>query len=275
MPRLAHVHSRTRMRVAAQDWWNTETTHNDGQKRKDWKQMFKLRHNWRKGRCAVSEMDISPSPQRHTSDRHRQTSFWDEPVVPVSALLVQFDGKIFVAADKDAGLRAWDIGDGGKKMVGCRRFRDYEDGWRLGEPTALAIDGTNDVTDVIVGYASGAVIILRLDPTFDIIGEFGFRVRFILPPRFVPQKILHLGYSHPYLLTLNIDNELRVYIFESDTLNLSQPRELATLHAQALRGPCNLNLRKSKPGSDEITASIAYSMPLIHGGWSVGIQEIA
>src|SRR5271170_3784166 len=120
-PRLAHVHSRTRTRIAIRDWWNNERTQTEGGPRKDWKQMFKVRHNWHKGRCAVTEMDISNSPPRPAIDEPRQSSFWNERVLTTSTPLVQFDGKIFVVADKENGLRAWDIEkleNGRRKIVG-------------------------------------------------------------------------------------------------------------------------------------------------------------
>jgi hypothetical protein len=279
-PRLAHVHSRTRTRIATRDWWNNERTQNEGESRKDWKQMFKVRHNWHKGRCAVTEMDISNSPPHPAvHEPPRQSSFWNEPVLTTSTPLVQFDGKIFVVADKDNGLRAWDIEkleNGRRRIIGTRRFQTYEHGWRLGEPTALGIDGGGATIDVVVGFESGGAMVLQLSPSDEASGlDFGFEVRFILPPSQVPEKILHLTYSHPHLLTLDADHYLRAYFFESSSFLLNPPRPLATLHAQALHGPCNLTLRKPKSGGEaSVTASIAYSMPLFHGGWSVGVQEV-
>ena len=281
-PRLAHVHSRTRTRIATRDWWNNERTQNDGETRKDWKQMFKVRHNWRKGRCAVTEMDISNSPPHSAvHEPARQSSFWNEPVLAASTPLVQFDGKIFVVADKENGLRAWDIEkmeNGKRKIVGSRRFQKYEQGWRLGDPTALGISGEGQTVDVVVGFESGGTMILQLKPSTNDEGhdsDFGFHVRFILPPSEAPEKILHITYSHPHLLTLDADHYLRAYLFKSSAFHLDTPRPLATLHAQALHGPCNLTLRKSKSGDEAtVTAAIAYSMPLFHGGWSVGVQEV-
>ena len=274
-PRLAHVHSRTRTLIATRNWWNNERTQTEGEPRKNWKQLFKLRHNWHKGRCAVSEIDISNSPARHIPHEATcQRSFWNETALSTSAPLVQFNGKVFVAADKDAGLRAWDIGkteNGKRKLVGYRQFQTYEQGWRLGEPTALGIDGG---TDVVVGFNTGGAMILQLSPMDGNEGnDFGFTVRFILPPAITPEKIIHVSYSHPYLLTLDAKHYLRAYFFDSTSLELDPPRSLATLRAQALHGPCNLTLRKSKTFRT-VTASIAYSMPLFHGGWSVGIQEV-
>ena len=244
--------------------------------------MFKVRHNWHKGRCAVTEMDISNSPPHPVvHEPPRQSSFWNEPVLAASTPLVQFDGKIIVVADKENGLRAWDIEkmeNGRRKIVGARRFKTYEQGWRLGEPTALGIDCGGQTIDVVVGFESGGAMILQLSPSDDEAEQgldFGFDVRFILPPSELPEKILHITYSHPHLLTLDVEHYLRAYLFESSSFHLNSPRPLATLHAQALHGPCNLTLRKSK--SDEeasITAAIAYSMPLFHGGWSVGVQEV-
>ena len=279
-PRLAHVHSRTRTRIATQGWWKNERTQTEGEPRKDWKQLFRLRHNWHKGRCAISEIDISNSPDRYVvQEAPRQISFWNESAPSVSPPLVQFDGKIFVAVDKQAGLRAWDIGlikDGERKMVGCRRLKNYEQGWRLGEPAALGLDVNGTTTDIVVGFDSGGAMILHLKPADGIEGEdFGFDVRVIVPPPVSPEKIQHVTYSHPYLLTLDAKYYLRAYLFESSECLLDVPRSFATLRAQALHGPCNLTLRKSKASLERsVTASIAYSMPLFHGGWSVGIQEV-
>jgi hypothetical protein len=279
-PRLAHVHSRTRTRIASRDWWNNERTHKDGEERKDWKHLFKVRHNWHNGRCAVSEMDIlESSPQRPEARSLPTTSFWDEPTLPVSAPLVQFDGKIFIAADHDAGLRAWDIGrmeNGRRKIIGSQQFHKFEQGWQLGKPTALGIGGGGLTTDVVLGFDSGGAMILRLDPSDGVEGlDFGFTLRYVLPPNLLPDKILHVRFSHPFFVTLDANYYLRAYVFESDSFILHPPRPLTTLHAQALQGPCNLTLRRPKSGSEQtITASIAYSMPILQGGWSVGIQEV-
>lgn len=279
-PRLAQVHSRNRSRLASRDWWNNERTHTEGESRRDWKQLFKLRHNWHKGRCAVSEVDISNSPpQQEQFYEPPQMSFWGELQLPVSAPLVQFDGKIFITADKESGLRAWDIGqmeNGKRKIVGCRRFQGYEEGWKLGAPSALSIDNSDGEMNIIVGFESGGAMILRLNPADGTEEtDFGFIVRFVLPPPIDPTKLLQLAYSHPYLVTLDDNYNLHAYVFELSSLHLTPPRPLATLHAQALKGPCNLTLRRPKSDSEHtITASIAYSMPVLHGDWSVGIQDV-
>ena len=278
-PRLAHVISRSRTRIAARDWWSNETTQ-QGQTRKDWKKLFKLRHNWHKGRCAISELDISNSlPYPTTFEPPSQRSFWEEAVPSVWTPLVQFDGTIFVAVDKSAGLKAWDIGrieNGMRKLVGSWQFQKYEQGWQLGTATALALDSDEERIDVAVGFESGGAMILQLQPAGGVDGEdFGFSVRFILPPNSASEEILHLTYSHPYLLTLDSQHCFRAYLFDSSHLNLDRPQLLATLQAQALQGPCRLTMRKPKNGvQGRVTASIAYSMPLFHGGWSVGIQEV-
>jgi hypothetical protein len=279
-PRLAHIHSRTRTRLATRDWWRNEQTQTDGEPRKDWKRLFKIRHNWHKGRCAISEVDISHSPIRHGGHTEPLSlSFSDESVLTTAVPLVQFDGKIFFAADKFIGLRAWDIDkmdNGKRKLVGYRRFRTYEEGWKLGEPTALGMDGNSEFSDIVIGFNTGGVMILRLDPSDGIEGrDFGFTMRCILPPRQVPETIQHVTYSHPYLLTIDLDHNLSAYQFEAaSAMSLGAPRLLATLRAQTLNGPCHLTLRKPREDSDTVTAAVAYSMPLFHGGWSVGIQEV-
>ena len=275
-PRFTHISTSNRTRIASRDWWIKETTHTEDGTKKDWKKLFKIRHNWHKGRCAVSEIDISPSSDHLETKIPPQASFWDELRVPMSSHLVQFDGRMFVAIDKTVGLRAWDIGVGCQKIVGCRRFRQYEQGWQLGDPAALTMaSGGSTPPDIVVGFESGGVMILQLN--IEDVGtqeDFGFTVRFILPPSIEPKKILHMAYSHPYLLTLDVDYSLQAYVFPSNSPHLDSPQCLATLQAHTLHGPCNLTLRRRKSDDDTITASIAYSMPLCHGGWSVGIQEI-
>jgi hypothetical protein len=277
-PRLVHL--RSRRHIASRDWWMTETTQDESGEKKDWKHLFKVRHNWHKGRCAISEIDISDRPSSHENlEVPRVGSFWEEVTTSTSPPLVQFDGTIFLSADKDAGLRAWNITqieNGGRKIVGSRRFRGYEEGWRLGAPSALAIDGDEANPNITVGFESGGLMILQLRP-MDALNdrEHGFWVRLVLPPPEIPSKILHVTFSYPYLLTLDVDNNLRAYLFEDNQLRLQMPRSLATLLAPALRGPCNLTLRRLKTGAEEtVIASIAYSLPLFHGGWSVGIQEV-
>jgi len=184
-PRLAHL--RSRRHIASQEWWMTETTQNESGGRKDWKHLFKVRHNWHKGRCAISEMDISdPVSTLENFQISKMGSFWDEPQVSSSPPLVQFDGKIFVSVDKEAGLRAWDITQiehGERKVVGNRKFRGYEEGWMLGTPSALAMDGDEVNPNIIVGFESGGAMILQLHPMgASDCREHGFWVRFVLRP---------------------------------------------------------------------------------------------
>jgi len=279
-PRLAHIHSRTRTRLATRDWWRNERTQTLDEPRKDWKRLFKIRHNWHRGRCGISEMDISHSPIRHGSHKeHLSMSFSNAPSVAAAVPLVQFDGKIFVVADKEVGLRAWDIDNvenEKRKLVGYRPFREYEDGWKLGAPSALGLDAREQFSDIVIGFDSGGIMILRLHASDGLEGQgFGFARRCIVPPKHAPQTIQHVAYSHPYLLTLDLDNNLCAYQFDaSSALSLGVPRHLSTLRAQTLNGPCHLTLRKPRVGSQTVTAAIAYSMPLFHGGWSVGIQEV-
>ena len=279
-PRLAHIHSRTRTRLASQAWWQNERTQTDDEPRKDWKRLFKIRHNWHRGRCVISEMDISQSPICHGSHKeHLSMSFSKPPPMAAAVPLVQFDGKMFVAADKEVGLRAWDIDkmeNGKHKLVGYRRFREYEEGWKLGAPSALGLDAKGKFSDIVIGFDNGVTMILRLNANDGPEGQdFGFTLRCILPPKQTPETIQHVAYSHPYLLTLDLDHNLHAYQFDaSSSLSLGPPRLLSTLRAQTLHGPCHLSLRKPREGSETVTAAIAYSMPLFHGGWSVGIQEI-
>jgi hypothetical protein len=272
------MHSRTRTKFATREWWRQKRTHSEGEQKKDWKKLFKVRFNWHFGRCAVSEMDITPLSEDIKGPRLVRNVQAESRYLPP---LVQFDGKIFITADNETGLRAWDIGsdrNGEQKLIGCRPFARYENGWYMGSPSTLAIDVSGGMTtDIAVGFDGGGVMILRLNTPIDYEEvEFPFERRFVLPPNIMenPAKIAHLAYSHPYLLTLDTSNTLRAYQLYN-TSDGDFPRLLTTLHAQGLHGPCNLTLRREK-GFPEgtIIAAIAYSMPLFHGGWSVGIQEV-
>jgi hypothetical protein len=274
-PRLSNVRSRSRIK-AAREWWRLETTQN-GESKKDWKKLFKVRFNWHFGRCAISEMDIDTLSQvsMESSLIRKEKEKVDCTYIPP---LVQFDGKMFITADEKTGLRAWHIGsveNGERRLIGRRPFERYERGWYMGSPTALAIDVSGgEPTDIAIGFDGGGVLILRLNSRNgrEEIAS-GFEITYVVPPSLGnPVRITHLAYSHPYLLTLDETHTLRAYLFQSES---DVPRLLTTLHAQGLNGPCNLTLRREKGFSDgTIIASIAYSISLFHRGWSVGIQEV-
>jgi hypothetical protein len=117
---------------------NTLVNRMDG-KKTNWKGQYKLRHNWSIGACEVQEI--------HVADRPSEPS-----------MLVKLSEGVVLTADKEEGLRAWDLK--GKTLIAK---------WPLGMslvPTCLAIDEQDpqdSVLGIAVGFMDGAWGTWKLD----------------------------------------------------------------------------------------------------------------
>jgi hypothetical protein len=211
--------------------------------RTNWKWQYKLRRNWSKGSCAVSEIQVAEQ-------------------APVPPVLVQLhDGVIYIANQTD-GLRAWPAKDE-RKMIAHSPFV----GDTRGPPTALAIDAqdrTPDVSRVIVGFEDGA---------------FGLYTLGSEEARFTHQYthesssngvISAVSLNYPYAVTMTAMQVLSLYRFQLDDES-KPPRLLHSLKSYSVWPPLSTSLRLA---DSCISVSIAYALPTYLSGWTVGIQEI-
>ncbi|KAK1912457.1 hypothetical protein P3342_010059 [Pyrenophora teres f. teres] len=93
----------------------------------NWKQQYRLRHNWTQGQCAVSEIVVAERP-------------------PDPPLLVMMSNRIVYAADSISGLRAWSSKNGRELLASTELWGEAETP-RL--PISMAVDASD--RGVVIG----------------------------------------------------------------------------------------------------------------------------
>lgn len=273
----------------------------------DWKQQYRLRHNWARGLCEVRHVQVSPINFALTPIEERRT-------------LVKVVDGLAVTVDMQAGLRAWDLRT---QASIAQTTTETDDGICL-VPTALALDGARlsaDVLDIMLGFNDGTFGIWRL-----IVSEGRLSVLYRQNKSYVG-RLISVAYSYPYALTAAELGFISLYTFEQPAKNseneptsdaalaaadagassapaeeaakhhggkedsddvsdeelsmfqvysevvrsrtLSHPHVLSSLKSDYSRQPLVLSLRKLKSSA---VASIAYSFDTV-GGWAIGIQN--
>lgn len=209
----------------------------------NWKRQYKLRHNWSKGSCAVSEVEIA-----------------ERSAVP--PLLVCLQDSVVWTADSDNGLRTWRTKDN-PRLAGSTALK-------TSPPTSLAIDNQEAdsmLQHAAVGFEDGSFAVYELNK-----GAWALQKLYEHAPS-SNGMVSAIAYAWPYLLTMTESQTLSLYYFgKSPSCNWSgPPRLLHSLRSHTAWPPSSLAIRTS---TDSITASIAYALPTYHSGWSVGIQEV-
>ncbi|KAI9842141.1 MAG: hypothetical protein M1837_007428 [Sclerophora amabilis] len=222
----------------------------------DWKRQYRLRHNWSKGSCDRSHIQLTEPPS-------------------VAPLLVQLRDDIAYTVDTTTGLRAWHT-KAGQKLLATVGLKGQGD--RIGKtsaPTSLAVDVSKECSsndcDVSVGFEDGHFSIYRLDRSR---GCFSHKYSH---PRSCNGMLAALAFSSPYILTLTEAQLLSVYTFTSisevtppDAV-FTPPRLLSSLKSHTVWPPLSLSIRST---SADVIASIAFAIPTYLSGWSVGLQEL-
>ncbi len=226
-----------------------------GGKATNWKRQYKLRHNWSKGSCKITETQVAESPS-------------------TPPLLVRLHAGTVVTADPAGGLRAWSIKEEQRLIAKLN--------WPINEklsmisavPTSLAVDVSDSNLDrlgISVGFSDGRFILYRLDKP---------RRAFAHLYTHAPSSngtVSAIAYAARYLLTMTEAQLLSLYIFPDEAADacdnaiLGPPRLLSSLKSHTAWPPLSLAIRLS-PNS--IFASIAYAIPTYLAGWSVGLQEL-
>ncbi|PSN68385.1 F-box domain-containing protein [Corynespora cassiicola Philippines] len=223
----------------------------DGHKT-NWKHQYRLRHNWARGKCAVSEIVVADRP----------------PDPPLLVMLSQKGGILFTA-DSVSGLKAWDSKNERHLIASTLLTTPGSALPRL--PTSMAIDSNEISTEhprVVLGFEDGAFSIFALD------AEHGAFECLFTHPSSTNGSLSALAYHSPYLLTMTEQNILSVYVFPKDDNTrptLPAPQLLYSLRSHTVWPPLSLSMR-TNPKS--VTAAIAYALPTYLSGWTVGIQEM-
>ncbi|KAJ4987534.1 F-box domain-containing protein [Stagonosporopsis vannaccii] len=215
-----------------------------------WKQQYRLRHNWSRGKCAVSEIVVSERP-------------------PEPPLLVMLSNSTVFAADSLSGLRAWSSKDERKLLASIPLSVTGSADLRL--PVSMAVDSINSDDKrerIALGFEDGSFSIFALCRD-----SWSFDVLFNHPPS-SNGMISALAMSWPYLLTMTEDHLLSLYAFPEEqdvSAMLVPPRLLYSLKSHTAWPPASLSLRTT---ATCMTAAIAYSLPTYLSGWTVGVQEL-
>ncbi|EEQ90558.1 F-box domain-containing protein [Blastomyces dermatitidis ER-3] len=222
----------------------------------DWKKQYRLRHNWSKGSCRVTEVEVA------------------QPSVP--PVLVKLCKGVVFTADAGNGLRAWTTGDT-KLCLAKLSFSDMREGkGSCSAPTAISVtaeDGPHGDFEVIVGFEDGSYSVYSLSCDS---ARFHFRYSH---PASSNGAITALASSSSYLFALSQNQTVSLYRFcafakgkgEVQEQTMKSPTLIASLKAHNIYAPLSLSIRSL---ATEIIASIVYSFPRIGCGWSVGLQEL-
>ncbi|KAI9716552.1 MAG: hypothetical protein M1812_005283 [Candelaria pacifica] len=220
----------------------------------DWKRQYKLRHNWSRGSCDVSEIQV-------TEER------------PIPSLLVQLHAGVVITVDSTDGLRAWSIGNE-QKLLAQTQIRDGEHSRNNKLPTSLAVDTQDSEGDdlgVVVGFNNGQFSVFRL-----VMSKGIFRHHYTHPSS-SNGTLSAIAYSKPYLVTMTEAQLLSLYTFpknldvDGHPKILDAPRLLSSLKSHTVWPPLSVSIRVS---AQSLVASIAYALPTYLSGWSVGVQEL-
>lgn len=211
----------------------------------NWKKQYKLRDNWTKGNCNISEIEVAEQP-------------------PIPPLLVRMHDGIVYTADVTGGLRAWSS----KKvprLLACVVFDTTS------PPTSMALDVSTANTHchhVAVGFEDGAFKVYTFDHEAEMFLE-------IYAHTASSNGMLSaVAYCSPYLVTMTAAQLLSLYQFPANSKPqtiLDPPRLLHSLLSHTVYPPLSLAIRSS---SQNIVATIAFAFPSLLSGWGVGIQEI-
>jgi len=254
-------------------WLDENALLNRGEgKETNWKRQYKLRYNWSVGACEVQEIHVA-----------------DRPSVP--SMLVRLAEGVVITADKEDGLRAWDLKE--KELIAtCSLEED-------GIPTCLAVDEQESRSGgmgIALGFMDGGWGTWRLDTAGKI-----FK-RTYRHPASSNGVLSAVAYANPYILTITESQLLSLYSFtaapptddedlvpefpavaaEESAVPLLQPgispldqpiqpRLLASLQSHTSWPPLSLSIRTT---SSAIIASIAYSLPTYVSGYTIGLQEL-
>lgn len=227
----------------------------------NWKRQFKIRYNWARGKCAVEELKLG---REIDIDKREDRK-----------MLVKVVEGFAITADKDEGLRAWDLKN--RSLVAQMSIGDRGTD---AAPSCIAVDEAEferGLLDVALGFDDGSFGVWRL-----------FTDEKRLSQRYRHEKssngeLIAVAFSHPYLLTATQAVLVSLYTFDvpstagpssatskEGTGKLPSPYLLTSLDSHTSRPPLALSIRRAGKAT---VASVAYTFST-RRGWSLGIQDL-
>ncbi|EAW07975.1 WD domain protein [Aspergillus clavatus NRRL 1] len=227
----------------------------------NWKKQYRLRHNWSKGTCRVTEVEF---PQ---------------PVRP--PLLAEFCAGFIFTVDAEFGIRCR-LASNPSSCVAGLPLSDSGSKTSM-NPTALAVTCSvlQNMVQIAVGFENGDFSVYDMDITTS-------RLKLRLSHAgSADGGIIAMASSIPYVLMVSQQKVLSLYEIGSSA-ELANPGKLdgpnsstmesaagvhlvVSLKADSILSPISLSIRVAGLG---IIASIVYSFLHIGCGWSLGIQEL-
>ncbi|KAK5999121.1 hypothetical protein PT974_01510 [Cladobotryum mycophilum] len=161
----------------------------------DWKKQYKMRHNWDKGRCEVYHVHLNNS---------RASSALQE-----RGTLVKMTDKFIVTADKDFGLRVWEIRTGLPLVI--QPLAAY-DGFEM-KPTCLYLETRRfyaGILEMVLGFEDGTFGIWKFD-----LDEVSLSLLY-RQERSCFTNLVSVAYSYPYVVTASRFGFVSIYTFEHE-----------------------------------------------------------
>lgn len=221
--------------------------------RKDWRQMFRISTNWRRGRCNVVRLNLL-TPCQHDFDR------------PHCIHMLLAGSLTITSSSKPSEHPKIDIrgpsGNDHAVLCDSRLPGEYS-------ITALALDQSPPISSYIrfaVFLSTGEFTVFQnlhnqpISPTRKLVYVPTQRNDRISP-------IIQAVYNHPLLVTLSQSFALCIYDLSSDIARRTQ-----TLTSFTSFPPSSLVL--STPTSTTYKLVLAYSIPVYPSHWSVGATEL-
>jgi hypothetical protein len=232
----------------------------------NWKRQYKIRYNWARGKCAVEELKLG-GEKNVDGEQGRK-------------MLVKVVEGVAVTADRDEGLRAWDL-----KTRSLVAQIDIARDDSHATPSCIAVDESEferGLLDIALGFDDGSFGVWRL---------FADEKR--IEQRYRHEKstngeLIAMAFSYPYLLTATQAVLVSLYTFDVPTTaaetgkqppgsglsdvvgSLSAPYLLTSLDSHTSRPPLALSIRSA---GRTTVASVAYTFST-RRGWSIGIQDL-
>ena len=259
----------------------------------DWKQQYRLRHNWARGKCAVEELRLGAGSQASSNasrDRHRvDVEDEEEEKDEISdgnfhRMLVKVVDGIAVTADRRRGLRIWELKSRSLAAAGTFTGRgtlndsngkptDAVGGeWYSQEvghsPTGEAAG--EDQGDILPTTPTSLAIDLGQDVLDIAIGlhDGGFDiwqhdlrrkslVRRFSHPASSSGPLTGIAYSHPYVLTATDTGLISLYAFGPDKKQSHRtPKHTRSSDALFLSAPQLLTSLRSHTSQPPLALSI-------------------
>lgn len=234
-------------------WLEDEHLIRDGTET-DWKKQYKLRHNWSRGKCVINEIQIDKICSLHPT-------------------LVQLHNDVVITAEKCHGLRAWAIK--GSRGLFATLLLNVQNSNNIEEdkPASLAIDTSQTLESTLnisIGFSNGKLGIYTLDK------QTRYLCRQYMHHAMTGGAITAIAYSSPYLLAMTEAEFLLLYSIVVSPTEISinrtihPPILITSLKSCTAWPPISISIRAF---SQDIVASVAYTLPTSFSGWSIGLQE--